>query len=193
MRPNQPYRFFRYCLGHLDNRKTKIAERSAIHFFWKLTPKQVFVESLTFDFDSPSTKWQSFNFFAKLNGNHIFMANFPKLCKYQTFDLIKLHNLSKVKLADRIFKLWKAVYTITGSSNIHSLKFDIFPTFKRLLPKFLRKTSRFQNRFWKYWQSFTASPIFMIWNFSTMKQQPFEFSLHGRAFCFLNFVKWGNY
>ena len=59
---NMLFRFFRYCLGHLDNTQTKIAENSKRHFFWKLTPKQVFVESLF-----TTTKWRSFKFFAKLN------------------------------------------------------------------------------------------------------------------------------
>ena len=36
------------------------------------------------------------------------MANFSKLRKYQTYGLIKLHNLSKGQLAYRIFKLWKS-------------------------------------------------------------------------------------
>ena len=49
-------------------------------------------------------------FFAKLNGNHILMANFSKLRKYQRFGLIELHNLSKGLLADRISKLWSCVY-----------------------------------------------------------------------------------
>ena len=31
--PNLLFRFFRYRLGHLDNRQTKIAENSTIHFF----------------------------------------------------------------------------------------------------------------------------------------------------------------
>ena len=46
-------RFFCYRLGHLDNRLTKIAENSEIHFFGKLTPKQVFTESFKF-FDPPA-------------------------------------------------------------------------------------------------------------------------------------------
>ena len=99
--------FFRYRLGHLNNRQTKIAENSTIHFFWKLTAKQVFGDSFRF-FDSTTTKWRSIKFFSKLNGNHILMANFSKLRKYQTFVLIELHNLSKGQLADRIFKLWKS-------------------------------------------------------------------------------------
>ena len=91
---NLLFRFFRYRLGHLDKRHTKIAENSTIYFFWKLAPKQVFLESFKF-FDPPTTKWRSFKFFTKLNGNHILMANFSKPCKYQTFGLIELYNLSK--------------------------------------------------------------------------------------------------
>ena len=78
---NLLFRFFRFRLGHLSNRQTKIAENSTIYFvkanaktsaWWKF---QVF--------DSPTTKWRSFKFFAKLNGNHILMANFSKFCKYR--------------------------------------------------------------------------------------------------------------
>ena len=77
---NLLFRFFCYRLGHLDNRQTKIVENSKKHFFWKVTPKQVFAERFKF-FDPPTIKWRSFNFFAKLNGEHILMANFSKLCK----------------------------------------------------------------------------------------------------------------
>ena len=47
-------------------------------------------------------------FFAKLNRNHILMANFSKFRKYQTFSLIELHNVGKGQLVDGIFKLWKS-------------------------------------------------------------------------------------
>ena len=75
---NLLFRFFRYRLGHLDNRQKK----------W------VFVECFK-AFDPPITKWRSFKFFVKLNGNQILMANSSKFCKYQTFGLIELHNRSK--------------------------------------------------------------------------------------------------
>ena len=104
---NLLYCFFHCRIGHLNNRKTRKAENWTIQFFWKLTSKQVLGESFKF-FDPPTTKWRSFNFFAKLNGNHILMANFSKFRKYQTFGLIELHNVSKGQLADRIFKLWKS-------------------------------------------------------------------------------------
>ena len=74
---------------------------------WKLTPKQVFGESFKF-LDPPTTKWWSFKFFEKLNGNQVLIANFSKLHKYRTFGLIELHILSKGQLADRILKLWKS-------------------------------------------------------------------------------------
>ena len=74
---------------------------------WKLTPKQVFGESFKF-LDPPTTKWWSFKFFEKLNGNQVLIANFSKLHKYRTFGLMELHILSKGQLADRILKLWKS-------------------------------------------------------------------------------------
>ena len=67
----------------------------------------MFVESFK-SFDPPITKWRFFKFFAKLNGNHILLANFSKFYKYQTFGLIELHDVRKGKLADRICKLWKS-------------------------------------------------------------------------------------
>ena len=67
----------------------------------------MFGESFKF-FHALTTKRRSFKFFAKLNGNHILIANFSKFRKYQTFGLIELHNVSKGQLADRIFKLWKS-------------------------------------------------------------------------------------
>ena len=76
---NLLFRFFRCRLGHLNNRQIKIqhvfSRTLENTFFWRLTSKQVFGESFKF-FDPPTTKWRSFNFFVKLNGNHILMANF---------------------------------------------------------------------------------------------------------------------
>ena len=120
-------------LGHL-NRQTKIAENSKIHFVWKPAPKEVFVESFKF-FDPPNIKSRLFKFFAKLNEKHILMANLSKLCKYQIFALIELHNLSKGQLADRIFKLWK-ICVFNSRVVKHIL---IFLILKRLLSKLWRK------------------------------------------------------
>ena len=91
---NLLFRFFRFRLGHLSNRQTKIAENSTIYFEKANTKTSAWWKFQVFD--SPTTKWRSFKFFAKLNVNHILMANLSELCKYQRFGLIKLHNLSKV-------------------------------------------------------------------------------------------------
>ena len=74
---NLLFRFFRYRLGHIDNIMI-IRRKLENTFFWKLTRKQVFVESFKV-FDPTTTKWRSFKFFAKMNGNHILMANFSKI------------------------------------------------------------------------------------------------------------------
>ena len=54
-----------------------------------------------------------------------------------------MHNVSKGQLADRIFKSWKAAFTIIGSSNIQLLKFRLFnfglSTFKQILLRILWK------------------------------------------------------
>ena len=91
---NLLFRFFRYHWDHLNNKQTKIAENSTIHFFWKLTLKQVLGESFKF-FDPPTTKWWFFKFFAKLNRNDTLMVKFSKLRKYQTFGLIELYNFEQ--------------------------------------------------------------------------------------------------
>ena len=56
------FRFFRYPLGHLDNRQTKIAENSTIYFLRADT--KMFAESFKV-FDPPITKWRSFKFFLR--------------------------------------------------------------------------------------------------------------------------------
>ena len=81
-----------------------------------------------------------FKFFAKLKGNHILMANFPKFRKCHRFGLIELHNVSKDQLADRIFKSWKSCvydYRAVEHATFRNSDFLIFPTFKQILLKIL--------------------------------------------------------
>ena len=61
-------------------------------------------ESLKF-FDSPTTKWRACKIVAKLNEKHLLMANIFKLDEYQTFGLIKMHNMSKSWFANNKFNL----------------------------------------------------------------------------------------
>ena len=80
----------------------------------------MFGESFKF-FDLPTTKWQSFKFFAKLNENHILMTNFPNFASIRHL-VIGLHNLSKGQLSD-MKSYEKPLFTITGPSKIQLLKF----------------------------------------------------------------------
>ena len=50
----------------------------------------------------------------------------------------------------------------------------IFPKFKWLLLKILRKNFLFYNGFLKFLWSSTSSEIFLIYKFLTMKRRPFE-------------------
>ena len=48
-------------------------------------------------FEALATKWRPFKIFAKLNGNHILLANIFKLHKYLTFGLTEMHNMRKIR------------------------------------------------------------------------------------------------
>ena len=63
-------------------------------------------------FGPPTTKWWPCNIFAKLNENHLLMANIFKLHEYQTFGLMKMHNMCKIWFANKIFSLlrWNKKY-----------------------------------------------------------------------------------
>ena len=55
------------------------------------------------------------------------MANIFKLHKYQTFGLLKMHNLSKFWFAYNNFSLWKSlVFTLYGLSKMLFLNFCLF-------------------------------------------------------------------
>ena len=68
-------------------------------------------KSLKF-FGPPTTKWRPCKIFAKLNRNHLLMANIFRPQEYQTFALMKMHNMSKIWFANKIFSLlrWNKNY-----------------------------------------------------------------------------------
>ena len=63
-------------------------------------------------FGPPTTKWRPCKVFANLNGNNFLMANIFKFREYQTFGLMKIHNMSKIWFANKIFSLlrWNKKY-----------------------------------------------------------------------------------
>ena len=128
------------------------------------------------------------------------MANFSKFRKYQRFGLIELHNVSKGQLADRTFKLWKScVYDcqVVEHTSFEILTFwfwfanfqtNFVKDFMKIFPGFkidfesIDKVLPLHQCIW--------SEISQQWNNSPLN---FFKNWNGRAFCFLNFVKWGKY
>ena len=79
--------------------------------FWRPLSKEMSAKSLKL-FGPSTTKWRACKFFAKLNRNHLLMANIFKLQEYQTFGLMKIHNMCKIWFANKIFSLlrWNKKY-----------------------------------------------------------------------------------
>ena len=153
----------------------------------------MFVESLEFS-DPPTTKWRFFKFLTKLNGNHILMANFSKLRKFFLNCII----WAKVSELIEHSSYEKAAFTITGSPDRHFLKFwhFNFSNFQTTFVKiFTKKLPGFKIDFESTdkvlpLHQYLWSEISRQWNNGPLN---FFWNLHGRAFCFLNFVKWGKY
>ena len=64
-----------------------------------------------------------FEVFAKLNGKHLLMANIFKFHEYQTFCLMKMHNMSKIWFVNDKFSLWSLVY---DSRAVQNASFNFF-------------------------------------------------------------------
>ena len=59
-----------------------------------------------------------------MNGNHLLMANISELHEYQTFYLMKMHNMSKIWFANNKFeKVWS---TINVPSKMFCFPFSCF-------------------------------------------------------------------
>ena len=103
--------FIEYRLDQLNKKHTKIAVNLTMQYFEGSSQKKCLLKVLIFV--RPTTKWQPCKIFAKLNGNHLLMANIFKLHKYQTFGLLKMHNMSKIWFASNKFSLWKSLVFIS--------------------------------------------------------------------------------
>ena len=103
--------FIEYRLNQLNNNHTKKTSKLGNTVFLRLFSKEISTKSLKF-FGPPTTKWRPCKIFAKLNGNHLLMANIFKLHEYQTFGLMKIHNMCKIWFANKIFSLlrWNKKY-----------------------------------------------------------------------------------
>ena len=100
--------FIEYRLDQLNSKHTKIAVNSTIHYFEGCSEKKCQLKVWSF-LVHPPQNGGPVNFFAKLNGIHVLMTNIFKLHEYQTFGLMKIHNMCKIWFANKIFSLWKSL------------------------------------------------------------------------------------
>ena len=101
-------RFIEYPLDRLNNKQTKIAGNSAIQYFEGRFQRKYLLKVWSFLVHLPQNVVdgpKKCKIFAKLNGNHLLMANIFKLHKYETFGLIKMHNMSKIRYTNNKFNL----------------------------------------------------------------------------------------
>ena len=87
-------RFVEYRLDQLKSKHTKIAVNSAIQYFKGCCQKKCLLKVWRF-LVHPTQHGGPVKFFAKLNVNHLLMANIFKFHEYHTFGLMKNKNFGK--------------------------------------------------------------------------------------------------
>ena len=86
--------FIEYRLDQLKSKHTKIAVNSAIQYFKGCCQKKCLLKVWRF-LVHPTQHGGPVKFFAKLNVNHLLMANIFKFHEYHTFGLMKNKNFGK--------------------------------------------------------------------------------------------------
>ena len=172
--------FIEYCRDYFKSKHAKTAVNSTNTIFWKPLLKEISGKSLEF-FELPTTKWRPCKFFAKLNGNHLLMANIFKLHIWAKFDLSIINSACE--------KVW---FTINGLSKMLFFNFCFFhfpklqmTIAKNLMEKLCAFIMDFEGSnegllrhryFWStYFWRWNDGPFKSFWNF------------HGNALCFFNF------
>ena len=97
--------FTEYRLDQLNSKRKKTAISSTIQYFESCSQKKCLLKVFWYI----HYKWRPCKMFAKLNGNHLLMASILKLHKYQTFSLMKMHNMCKIGFANNMFSSWKCL------------------------------------------------------------------------------------
>ena len=149
---------------------------------WRLFSKKMPAKNLRF-FGPPITKWRPCKVFAKLNRNHLLMANISRLHEDQTFGLMKVHNMCKIWFANNIFSLWKKMVYDQRAFENAIFYFSPFP-FTHISKDYCQKS---YNGFWGFLVISTASPIIWIYTFLIKKQMPFYLFIYFQFSRYLNF------
>ena len=84
--------FIEYLLDQRNNTHTKIAINSTIQHFEGCSENKYLLKVWSF-LVYPPQNGSPVIFLWKSNGNHLLMANVFKLHEYQTFGLMKMHNM----------------------------------------------------------------------------------------------------
>ena len=96
--------FVEYRVDQLNSKHTKIAVNSAIRYFEGCCQEKCLLKIWRFLVHSPQNGGP-----VKFLGNWteiiFLMANIFKLHEYQTFGLMKMHNVYKIRFANKIFSL----------------------------------------------------------------------------------------
>ena len=97
-----------YHLDQLNKKHTKIAENSAIQYFEGCSQKKCLLKVWSFSVHPPQNG-SPIKFLENWTKSHLLMVNIFKLHKYQTFGLMKMHDMCKIWFANNIFSLWKSL------------------------------------------------------------------------------------
>ena len=128
-------------------------------------------------FGPPTKKWRACKNFAKLNGNHLLMANLFKLHKYQTIGLLKCIIWAKSNLAILNPVCKKFVLRLTGCRNCYFLIFAFFYFFifkMTIVKNNTEKPSFFIMDFVGSCEVLLRQKYFWYTYILTMKQRPFK-------------------
>ena len=156
--------FIEYLLDYLNSKHTKTSVNSTIQYFEGCSRKKCLLK--VWKFLSIHHKMGKF---AKLNGNHILMANVFKLHEYKTFCLTKIHNMCKIWFANNIFSLLKSL--VYDQRAIENALFQFLPfPFFQISNDYCQKS---YNGFRRFSVISTTSQIFLIYTILKMKRRPF--------------------
>ena len=156
--------FVEYRLDQLNNKHTKIAVNWTIQRFESRYQKKC----LGTIFDLSATNRRLFKIFAKLNGNHLLVANIFKLHEYQTFGSMKMHNMSKMwkPIINSVFEtVWLTMNEPPKMLIFKLFPFSIFWISNGYFQKYCGKTTLFYNAFRMFLWSSTLLQIFLIHTF----------------------------
>ena len=128
-------------------------------------------------FGPPIIRWRLCKVFEKLNRSHHLIANIFKLCKYETFGLLEMHNMNKTWFANSKFsfeKVWIMINRLLKILFYNVCLFHIFKFQITIVKNLMEEPSFFYNGFWGFLSSCTRSQIPLTYIILTIKGSYFQ-------------------